>query len=172
MRIIFSLKIVNFAKLSPIFLWDDKSRARNAEIFYMKSQPNPIFPLDNQQFSPNRPPNFHQMIKAARAARKCFQYVIHFLMNRPPTVQRKMFFSLCKTAIFINNAPILIFGQRFLQNAFYLRKATILIKIALIIKWLKKSNAKRILPRENSHFHQDRPHRKVSKKVQRKTRFT
>ena len=39
-------------------------------------------------------------------------------------------------------------------------------------KMIDKSDAKRILPRENSHFHQDRPHRKVSKKVQRKTRFT
>ena len=39
-------------------------------------------------------------------------------------------------------------------------------------KMIDKSNAKRILPKENSHFHQDRPHRKVSKKVQRKTRFT
>jgi len=39
-------------------------------------------------------------------------------------------------------------------------------------KMIDKSNAKRILLRENSHFHQDRPHRKVSKKVQRKTRFT
>ena len=39
-------------------------------------------------------------------------------------------------------------------------------------KMIDKSNAKRILLKENSHFHQDRPHRKVSKKVQRKTRFT
>ena len=39
-------------------------------------------------------------------------------------------------------------------------------------KMIDKSNAKRILRKENSHFHQDRPHRKVSKKVQRKTRFT
>ena len=57
------------------------------------------------------------------------------------------------------------------QNAFYLRKTTIFIKIAPIIKWLKKSNAKRIFKKENSHFHQDRPHRKMIEKVQRKMHF-
>ena len=49
------------------------------------------------------------------------------------------------------------------QNAFSVTKTAIFIKIAPIVKWLKKSNVKRILLRENSHFHQDRPHRSAAR---------
>ena len=51
------------------------------------------------------------------------------------------------------------------------QRKTIFIKIAPIEKWVKKSNAKRVLLKENNHFHQDRPHHKMIEKVKRKTHF-
>ena len=109
-----------FAKSSPpIFLWDDEGHARSAENVYITWPTKLNCLLWKSAFFAKLSPHFLWDDEGRARSTEIFSMCNWFSYESPPTVQHKIRFTLVKTVIFINIAPILIVGQCKTRVAYY-----------------------------------------------------